>query len=65
MLVFDKTLDQSWAVPWHRDTTITVAERHEVEGFGPWSIKGCLHHVRPAPEVLRGMAPLQWTAATV
>jgi hypothetical protein len=55
VIVFDKSADQNWAVAWHRDTAIAVQERHEVEGFGPWSIKDGVHHVQPPPSVLRDM----------
>jgi Phytanoyl-CoA dioxygenase (PhyH) len=55
VIVFDKSADQNWAVAWHRDTAIAVQERHEVEGFGPWSIKNGVHHVQPPPSVLRDM----------
>ncbi len=39
-LLFDKTADANWLVPWHQDMTICVAEKHDVAGYGPWSIKG-------------------------
>lgn len=37
--LFDKSPDANWKVPWHQDLTITVRERLDVEGFGPWSLK--------------------------
>lgn len=55
VIVFDKSADQNWVVAWHRDTAIAVQERHEVEGFEPWSIKDGVHHVQPPPSVLRDM----------
>lgn len=55
VIVFDKTSDHNWAVPWHRDTTIAVRTRHEVDGFGPWSVKEGIDHVQPPPSVLSGM----------
>ncbi len=50
-LFFDKSVDANWRVPWHQDLTVAVREKHEVEGFGPWSIKANVHHVQ-APEIL-------------
>lgn len=38
-ILFDKTPDANWDVVWHQDVTIAVQERHEVAGFGPWSMK--------------------------
>lgn len=54
-LLFDKTPQANWDVPWHQDTTIAVAQRAEVAGFGPWSIKDGSPHVRPPAGVLAGM----------
>ncbi len=54
-ILFDKTPQANWLVQWHRDTTIAVAQRHEVDGFGPWSIKDGVVQVRPPNEVLDSM----------
>lgn len=54
-ILFDKTPDSNWAVPWHQDTTIAVRERIDVPGFGPWSVKGGIAHVQPPAAVLEGM----------
>ena len=54
-IVFDKSPAHNWDVPWHRDTTIAVREKHPTPGFGPWSIKHNIHHVQPPPSVLRDM----------
>ncbi|MDP1632889.1 MAG: phytanoyl-CoA dioxygenase family protein [Caulobacter sp.] len=58
-VLFDKTPDANWIVAWHQDRTITVRERVEVEGFGPWSTKDGLLHVAPPIAVLEGMATLR------
>ena len=54
-IVFDKSPDHNWAVPWHRDIAIAVRERHETPGFGPWSVKDNIPHVQPPPSVLSDM----------
>lgn len=54
-IVFDKSPDHNWGVPWHRDTTIAVRDKHPTPGFAPWSIKDTVHHVQPPPAVLRAM----------
>jgi len=51
----DKTPDANWKVPWHQDVTIAVKDRKEVEGYGPWSVKGGIVHVQPPSGVLERM----------
>jgi ectoine hydroxylase-related dioxygenase (phytanoyl-CoA dioxygenase family) len=52
LTVFDKSPTANWTVPWHQDLTITVAERLDVEGFGPWSMKDGLPHVQAPVGIL-------------
>lgn len=54
-ILFDKTPDANWKVTWHQDVTIAVRDRVEVKGFGPWSLKEEVWHVRPPVAVLEGM----------
>ena len=54
-LFFDKMPGANWKVAWHQDTTIAVMERREAEGFGPWSVKFGVPHVRPPAQVLERM----------
>ncbi len=58
-ILFDKTADANWKVVWHQDLTIAVQERREVEGFGPWSVKGGVTHVQPPVRVLEQMLTLR------
>jgi Phytanoyl-CoA dioxygenase (PhyH) len=58
-VMFDKTPDANWAVAWHQDRVLPVAERVEVEGFGPWSTKDGLLHVAPPFEILARMITLR------
>lgn len=58
-VMFDKTPEANWAVAWHQDRTLPVAERVEVEGFGPWSIKDGALHVAPPFEILARMITLR------
>lgn len=46
-ILFDKTPQTNWLVPWHQDATIALATRQDAPGFGPWSIKEGEHHCRP------------------
>ena len=54
-LLFDKTERANWKVAWHQDLTITVRERRDASGFGPWSTKAGIVHVQPPVEVLERM----------
>lgn len=54
-ILFDKRPDANWAVGPHRDETIAVRERVDTPGFGPWSVKDDVVHVRPPRDVLDGM----------
>lgn len=58
-ILFDKTPEANWDVSWHQDTTIAVRERHDVEAFGPWSMKDQIPHVRPPAWVLQGMVTIR------
>jgi hypothetical protein len=54
-ILFDKTSGANWSVPWHQDLTISVAERVDIAGFGPWSVKAGVVHVQPPADVLEAM----------
>jgi len=58
-LLFDKTADENWPVPWHQDLTIVVKDRIDVDGYGPWSVKDGVVHVQPPLEVLEQMVTLR------
>lgn len=47
--LFDKSPTSNWLVVWHQDTALPLLERHEVLGWGPWSVKeGVIHAHAPA-----------------
>ena len=50
--LFDKFPGDNWFVPRHQDVNIAVKDRHDVAGFGAWSIKHGVVHVQPPEEVL-------------
>ena len=58
-LWFDKTAKANWGVPWHQDLTIAVRERVEATGFGPWTVKAGIPHVRPPASVLEAMVTVR------
>ncbi len=57
--LFDKMPDANWAIRWHQDQVIAVRVRIEVDGFGPWSIKAGVPHVRAPAAVLERMVALR------
>lgn len=54
-IIFDKTAEANWHVRWHQDKTIAVAARAEVPGYGPWSEKDGVPHVRPPAAIMERM----------
>ncbi|MET4897281.1 phytanoyl-CoA dioxygenase family protein [Sphingomonadaceae bacterium jetA1] len=59
-LLFDKQDSANWALPWHQDRTIGVAERRHVTGFGPWTIKQGRLHVAPPIALLERMMTVRF-----
>ena len=58
-VLFDKVPGANWNVAWHQDTSIALKERHEVAGFGPWTLKQGIVHVEPPQNYLAGMLTLR------
>jgi len=47
--LFDKSPTSNWLVVWHQDTALPLLERHELPGWGPWSVKeGVIYAHAPA-----------------
>lgn len=57
ILVFDKTPALNWGVPWHQDRTVALRERHDLPGFGPWSVKEGVPHAEPPVALLEVSTP--------
>lgn len=58
-ILFDKTAAANWSLGWHQDRTIAVRERHDVDGYGPWTTKQGILHVAPPFAVIARMATLR------
>jgi hypothetical protein len=58
-ILFDKGKGNNWPLDWHQDRTIAVRERHECEGFGPWTVKHGVAHVEPPFAFLSRMVTLR------
>ena len=52
---FSKDAQANWAVPWHQDRIIAVAERHDVPGFTNWSRKSGVWHCEPPRDLFARM----------
>lgn len=58
-IYFDKSPTSNWLVPWHQDLTVALAEKIDMSGFGPWSIKDGVPHVQPPIKLLEQMVTLR------
>ncbi|MBC8103195.1 MAG: phytanoyl-CoA dioxygenase family protein [Cytophagales bacterium] len=54
-IYFDKIVGANWNVVWHQDLSLAVRARHDLAGWGPWSVKAGIPHVQPPTEVLERM----------
>ncbi len=54
-IAFNKTEQSNWAVPWHQDRIIAVADRHDVSGYSNWSCKIGVWHCEPPSNLLESM----------
>ena len=47
--LFDKSPRSNWLVAWHQDKALPIRKRHDVIGWGPWSVKeGVIYAHAPA-----------------
>jgi ectoine hydroxylase-related dioxygenase (phytanoyl-CoA dioxygenase family) len=51
-IYFDKPGKSNWFVAWHQDLTISVKEKTDIEGFGPWTVKQDQYAVQPPLPIL-------------
>lgn len=58
-IFFNKNPKANWKVTWHQDCVIAVKEKVEVEGWGPWSCKAGVTHVRPAASIVEQMLAIR------
>ncbi len=55
VLFFDKPPDWTWALPWHQDTTVAVAEHRPSERFVKPTVKSGVPHVEAPADLLARM----------
>ena len=58
-LLLDKTPENNWGVPWHRDMTIAVKQKADVAGFSGWREKGEGWYVEPPVQLLEEMVTVR------
>ena len=58
-IFFNKSPRANWKVTWHEDCVIAVREKLRIEGWGPWSRKADVIHVRPELSVLQQMLTIR------
>src|SRR6266403_1181976 len=58
-IFFNKSPRANWKVAWHQDCVIAVREKLHIEGWGPWSSKADVIHVRPELAVLQQMLAIR------
>lgn len=51
-IYFDKPGASNWFVSYHQDLTISVKEKSNMEGFGPWTVKQNQYAVQPPLSIL-------------
>ena len=55
LVVFNKSSQANWLVPWHQDRVIAVRNKHAVKGFRNWTKKAGIWHVEPPIGLLQSM----------
>lgn len=57
--LFDKNPDANWLITWHQDTALPLREKHEVPGWGPWSVKEGVIYAHSPAEALEQVVALR------
>jgi ectoine hydroxylase-related dioxygenase (phytanoyl-CoA dioxygenase family) len=57
--LFDKSRAANWLVVWHQDTALPLRSRHEIPGWGPWSIKEGIQYAHAPSSALSQILALR------
>ncbi|MDB5150929.1 MAG: phytanoyl-CoA dioxygenase [Mucilaginibacter sp.] len=52
-IYFDKPGSSNWFVAWHQDLTISVDQKIDIAGYGPWTVKHNQFGVQPPVNILQ------------
>jgi ectoine hydroxylase-related dioxygenase (phytanoyl-CoA dioxygenase family) len=58
-IYFDKPPTSNWYVAYHQDLTISVKDKADTEGYGPWTKKQAQFAVQPPVELLENIFTLR------
>jgi uncharacterized UPF0146 family protein len=58
-IFFDKVSGANWALGWHQDRVIAVAEKGDARGFLAWGQKAGVWQVQPPPEIMAAMVAVR------
>ena len=58
-IYFDKPESSNWYVGYHQDLTISVNQKRELEGFGPWTNKQSQFAVQPPLNYLENITTIR------
>lgn len=58
-IYFDKSGESNWFVAYHQDLTISVTEKHETRGYGPWTVKQGQYAVQPPLDIVENIVTLR------
>lgn len=59
LLIFDKSETANWAVDWHQDRVLPLAQKKILPGFERWTTKSGIPHVEPPAELSARMVTLR------
>lgn len=57
--LFDKSPDANWLIIWHQDTALPLQAKHEVAGWGPWSVKDGITYAHAPASALENVIALR------
>lgn len=55
IVIFNKSKEVNWQVPWHQDRVIAVREKCDISDFDRWTKKSGVWHVEPPIALLQSM----------
>lgn len=58
-IYFDKPASSNWYVAYHQDLTISVADKWDIAGYGPWTVKSDQFAVQPPLEILENIVTVR------
>lgn len=57
--LFEKTSTTNWLVVWHQDAALPLRARHDIAGWGPWSVKEGIRYAHAPASALSHVLALR------